>query len=205
MPSTLSRLLPTALVGLLVVSAGLNAGPGAGGGNWHTALLMPDGTVWTAGNNFNGEIGDGTNEPRLTRTQVLSGATSLAVGGNHSVTVVGGQLFGWGHGTYGQLCDPAATHRPVPTASPALANVASVAAGGGFTLARDSTGGVKGCGYNGSYGLGDGSSQVQHATPVAVSGLSDAIAIAAGSNHALALRANGTVVAWGSKSIWEIG
>jgi alpha-tubulin suppressor-like RCC1 family protein len=201
----LSRLLPTALVGLLVLSSSLDAGPGAGGGNFHTALMMPDGTIWTAGWNYNGEIGDGTGTPRLTRVQVFSGATSLAVGSSHNVVASGGSLYGWGHGSSGQLCDPAAASRSVPTISPALTNVASVAAGSGFTLARDSTGGVKVCGYNGLYGLGDGSASVQRATPVAVSGLTDAIAIAAGADHALAIRANGTVVAWGNNQYGKLG
>ncbi len=168
---------------------------------------MPDGTIWTSGRNYNGEIGDGipTTSTRLTRVQVFSGATSLGVGHSHTVVASGGSLYGWGHGSSGQLCDPSAATRAVPTVSPALTDVASVAAGGWFTLARDSTGGVKVCGYNGSYGLGDGSSYVQRATPVAVTGLTDAIAIAAGADHALALRANGSVVAWGNNQFGKLG
>src|SRR3954464_3644428 len=101
----LSRLLLAALAGLVVLSVSLDAGPGAGGGNTHTALLMPDGTVWTAGVNANGEVGDGTAQPSLIRKQVLAGATSIAVGNSHNVAVVGGQLLGWGMGNFGQLGD----------------------------------------------------------------------------------------------------
>jgi alpha-tubulin suppressor-like RCC1 family protein len=169
-------LLLAALAGLALLSANLEAGPGAGGGNTHTALLIPDGTVWTAGSNANGEIGDGTGLPTLTRKQVLSGATSIAVGGSHNLAVVGGQLFGWGHGSYGQLGEGVAFSRSIPTVSPVLSDVIAVAAGNTFGLALHSDGTVHAFGYNSTDGIGDGST-AQRVTPVLVSGLSDAVKI----------------------------
>jgi alpha-tubulin suppressor-like RCC1 family protein len=198
------RSLLTLAVGFLVVSAVLDAGPGAGGGNVHTALLMPDGTVWSAGGNSNGEIGDGTTQTRLARVQVLAGASSLAVGANHSLAVVGSQVYGWGHGGFGQLGDPAAVGRSAPTVSPVLVDVVKVAAGATFSLALHSDGTVHVFGNNGSNGIGDGTT-LQRTTPVLVSGLTDAIAIAAGVDHALAVRANGSVVAWGSNQFGKLG
>jgi len=195
----------TLVVGLVFVSTTLDAGPGAGGGNVHTAVLMPDGTVWTAGGNSNWELGDGTTQTRLTRVQVFSGATAIAAGATHTVVAAGGQLFGWGAGSFGQLRDPAVANRSVPTAAPVLTDVAGVAAGGSFTLVRHGSGTVDVCGWNGPNGSGDGSASVQRSSPVAVSGLSDAIAIAAGVDHALAVRASGTVVAWGHDTFGKLG
>jgi alpha-tubulin suppressor-like RCC1 family protein len=205
MLSSLSRLLPTALVGLFLVSASLYAGPGAGGSSIHTALLMPNGTVWTAGGNSNGEIGDGTwGNHRLTRVQVLSGANSIAVGTAHNLAAVGGQLFGWGMGNYGQLGDGVGAGQVVPTVLPSLSGVTQVAAGHVFSLALHADGTVHAFGYNFSDGVGDGTTSLR-STPVLVIGLSDAVAIAAGANHALAVRANGTVVAWGDNDFGKLG
>jgi alpha-tubulin suppressor-like RCC1 family protein len=145
----------TLAVGLFGVSASLDAGPGAGGGNVHTALLRPDGTVWSAGGNSNGEIGDGTTQTRLARVQVLAGASSLAVGASHTLAVVGSQVYGWGHGTFGQLGDPAAVSRSTPTVSPVLTDVVQVAAGATFGLARHADGTVHVFGRN-LEGMGDG-------------------------------------------------
>ena len=200
----LARRLPAALACLVVLSAGVDAGPGAGGGNTHTALLMPDGTVWTAGGNLNGELGDGTSQSSLARKQVLAGATSIAVGGSHTLAVVGGQVFGWGTGNFGQLGDGTGAGRNVPTVSPLLSDVSQVAAGNVFSLALHPNGTVHAFGYNFSDGIGDGST-LQRLTPVLVSGLSDAVKIAAGVNHALAIRANGTVVAWGNNQFGKLG
>jgi alpha-tubulin suppressor-like RCC1 family protein len=165
---------------------------------------MPDGGVWTAGGNLNGEIGDGTSTARLARTQVLSGAVSVAAGANHTAAVAGGQTFVWGHNWYGQVGDSTQGVRLVPTLVPGLTDVVAVAAGGSSTFSLKSDGTVMASGWNGTNGLGDGST-AQRLAPVAVSGITDAIAIAAGLDHALALRQNGTVVAWGHNQFGKLG
>jgi hypothetical protein len=40
-----------------------DAAPGGGAPNVHSALLLPDSSVWTAGQNYNGELGGGSREP----------------------------------------------------------------------------------------------------------------------------------------------
>jgi alpha-tubulin suppressor-like RCC1 family protein len=167
---------------------------------------MPDGSIWTAGDNYKGEIGDGvvTTQPTLTRFNVLSGAAAVAVGGNHTVALVGGAAQAWGHGTLGELCDGLAQTHRTPTTVPGITGAVQVAAASSssFFLLNDGT--VRSCGSNADGILGDGTTTLR-TTPVAVVGLSDAIAIEGGLQHALALRANGTVVAWGSNSFGRLG
>jgi alpha-tubulin suppressor-like RCC1 family protein len=104
---------------------------------------------------------------------------------------------------------------------PYLSGVASIAAGGSQSIALLGDGGVVAWGENTAGQLGDGTHTgpqtcvfVSHegeagepcsATPVPVSGVSEAAAIAAGSNHNLALLRDGTVVAWGANNEGQLG
>src|SRR6266581_1983470 len=59
-------------------------------------------------------------------------------------------------------------------------------------------------GFNGFGQLGDGT-KINSNTPVAVSGLSGVVAIAAGGGHSLALKSDGTVWAWGFNPFGVLG
>jgi alpha-tubulin suppressor-like RCC1 family protein len=59
-------------------------------------------------------------------------------------------------------------------------------------------------GYNGSGQLGNGTTALSR-TPVAVSGLSNVIAIAGGGEHSLALLGNATMMGWGANREGQIG
>src|SRR5205807_221649 len=63
-------------------------------------------------------------------------------------------------------------------------------------------------GNNASGELGDGSAPTDHATPVSVAGLgpgSGVVKIAAGTGFSLALKSDGTVLAWGNNASGELG
>jgi alpha-tubulin suppressor-like RCC1 family protein len=63
---------------------------------------------------------------------------------------------------------------------------------------------IKAWGFNEDGELGDGTTQ-NSTTPIAVNGLRDAVAIASGSHHSLALIGNGTVMAWGENVYGQLG
>jgi len=72
------------------------------------------------------------------------------------------------------------------------------------SCARRAGGSVVCWGYNYSGELGDGTT-TSRLTPVAVSGLSDAVELSAGGLHSCARRAGGSVVCWGRNSEGELG
>jgi uncharacterized repeat protein (TIGR01451 family) len=53
--------------------------------------------------------------------------------------------------------------------------------------------------------IGDGTSSAHHLTPAQVTGLSDAVQLAGGGYHTLALKADGTVWAWGRNGYGQLG
>ena len=59
------------------------------GGYHHSLAVRNDGTVWAWGDNYYGELGDGTTTRRLARVQVqgLAGIVDVEAGSYHSLAV----------------------------------------------------------------------------------------------------------------------
>jgi len=88
---------------------------------------------------------------------------------------------------------------------PAAAS-SQLAAGVNFSLAVDSVGNVWSWGDNSEGQLGQGNvDENPVATPVKVKGLTNVISVSAGGAHALALKADGTVWAWGNNEYDQMG
>jgi len=179
----------------------------AGGGN-HSLVLKTDGTVWSFGLNSNGQLGDTTTTTRKTPVQVagLTGVTAIAAGFAHSVALKSdGTVVAWGANSDGQLGDGSTTQRTSPTAVPGLTGVVAIATGANHTLALKSDGSVVAWGDNSHGQIGD-STNTDRTSPVAVSSLSSGVtAIGAGFYHTLAVKSDGSVVAWGENGNGQIG
>ena len=145
-------------------------------GNTHSVALQSDGTVWTWGNNANGQIGDGTNTTRLLPVQVSgfgpgSGVVAVSAGNNHNLALkLDGSVWAWGGNVVGQLGDGTTTpgFTPVPVSGFGIGSgVVAIAAGNFYSLAMKADGTVWAWGPNLSGQLGDGT-LLQKLTPVQV-------------------------------------
>jgi alpha-tubulin suppressor-like RCC1 family protein len=212
---------------------GLSAVATVAAGGDHSLALLNDGTIRAWGSNKSGELGVSSSDTcgwspytfscSYTPLTVpgLNGVVAIAAGDDHSLAVLSdGTVRAWGSNYYGQLgdgttCDPttkANCQRSTPVAVPGLGGVVAVAAGHGHSLAVLRDGTVRAWGWGGYGQLGDGTpcvsgaaSRCQRSTPVMVSGLSGATAVAGGSRHSLALLGDGTVRAWGSNDTRQLG
>ncbi|MEV8638114.1 S8 family serine peptidase, partial [Streptosporangium sp. NPDC051023] len=138
----------------------------------------------------------------------LYGLQTVAVGDDHSLmatwTPTVGEVWAWGDNAQGQLGTGNTTAKKVPVRVPGLSNVATVAAGNGYSVALKTDGTVWTWGDNSQGQLGNGTT-TDSSVPVQVAGIFNAVGVSAGPGHVLAVLADGTVRAWGDNSHRQLG
>ena len=177
--------------------------------------LDATGNAWAWGSDGSGQLGNGgtnVNESAPVAVAMPAGVsfTDVAVGGFHVLALdTQGNAWAWGSGGNGRLGDGGAASAPAPIAvsMPADTTFTAIAGGGEHTLALDADGNAWAWGRDGAGQLGDGGADADMTTPVPVSmpnGVSF-VAIAAGSQHSLALDTTGNAWAWGLDDAGQLG
>ena len=180
--------------GVMALAAGSN----------HTCAAAANGEALCWGDNWSGQLGDGTRTDRTTPVVVSgleSGVVALAAGYHTCALTNSGGVFCWGSNWHGQLGDGTFDDRYTPVPVSGLeSGVTALAAGANHTCAVAAGGGAVCWGINetGQLGVGDGTLYESN-VPVAVSGLENGVtALAAGEYHTCALVGSGGVMCWGA-------
>ena len=201
-------------------------------GAHHTLALRDDGTVWTWGSNWDGQLGtgrSGADAHHSVPVQVIGPAgqgglldvTAVAAGMHHSLAVCrDGSVWSWGQNAYGQLGNGRRVHSASPeqvlggaARGKHLAGATAVAAGAESSYALASDGTVWAWGWNAYGDLGAGITSLSRSSPVAVRTamgedaprLSEVAGIVAGVHHVLARDGTGRLWAWGHGGFGQLG
>jgi alpha-tubulin suppressor-like RCC1 family protein len=184
-------------------------------GGEHTCGLTANGEVRCWGDNYNGQLGNGSTTSSATPILVSglsSGVTALATGKFHTCALMAsGGVKCWGDNLWGQLGN--GDGRPYSDRSTPVdvynltSGVVAIAAGGYHTCAVLDTGSVKCWGYDywGQLGIDDHNDITDLSVPAQVVGLSDAVGITAGEWHTCAVTRSGGVKCWGRNEQGQIG
>lgn len=171
----------------------------------HSAVLKNNGTVWTWGENANGQLGDGTTTSRYTPVMVqgLSGIVDISCGGKTTLAVKNdGTLWAWGDNSYGQVGDGIDAIVKTPVQVRDISNLAAIAGGGDHVLALTRDGKVYAWGQNDFGQIGDGTI-FNTSTPTYI--MSGASSIEAGMMDSYAIKSDGSAWAWGYNASGQLG
>jgi alpha-tubulin suppressor-like RCC1 family protein len=135
---------------------------------------------------------------------VATRISAVSGGGDHTMFIkAGGTLWAMGYNLFGQLGDGTMTHRS--SAVQVATGVASVAAGRVHTMYVETDGTLWAMGYKGNGQLGDGKdANVEfRRTPVRVT--TGVASVAAGADHTMYVKTDGTLWATGSNAQGQLG
>jgi alpha-tubulin suppressor-like RCC1 family protein len=188
-------------------------------GGHHTVAVKSDGTLWAWGNNYYGQLGDGTTIDRSEPVQVGDDTdwVSVSAGANHTLALkgvnsAGRSLYAWGSNSHGQLGDNTFTDRnaPVQIQINTVNEWVSVSARGNHTVAIKFGGTLWAWGEN-TYGqVGNGGGAVQPVPAQIIVGGQNGTpltwaTVAAGTDHTLAIATDESLWAWGRNDAGQLG
>ena len=181
----------------------------------HTCAIYGSGGLHCWGQNFSGQLGDGTTTNSAIPVVVpgLTGVTSVSAGRVHTCAIAQGVVKCWGDGSDGQLGNGTTNSSPTPVPVVGLTSVrdqaVALAVGADFSCVQmhnvvTGASTVRCWGGNSAGQVGSGSASARVFTPATVSGLTGVTHLTAGSYFACAVT-GGTVRCWGSGNDGQFG
>ncbi len=179
-------------------------------GTSFTLALKSDGSLHSWGLGSSGQLGNGAGGTVTTPTQVGSALTWSAVSAGSAFSVAlrtNGSLWVTGSNSSGQLGDGTLTSLLSFTQMGASLTWSKIQAGNSLTLATKADGTLWSWGSNlwGQLGQGFVDYTVRGNTPQQVGSAANWQSLAAGTSHALGLRADGGLWSWGGNFTGQLG
>ncbi len=201
-------------------------------GDNHSMIVKKNDTLWAVGWNNDGQLGDGTDDSKLTPVQVkekvpggeptaMTEVDQVSAGTQHTVILKkNGDVWAVGLNDHGQLGDGSTANKNIPVQvmiaeGEPMTNVDQVSAGSFHTMILKENGDLWAVGNN-EYGqLGDGTTD-QRLTPVQVkqpnpvgSGppvpMTKVASVSAGYEHTIIVKRNGTLWTVGRNNKGQLG
>lgn len=215
-PYNTTPLAVTGMSGVISIAAG----------HRHSVAVKSDNTLWSWGQNYNGQANGPGSEVSHVPWQVIgyTNATAAAEGWDHTLVLrTDGTMQASGSNRCGQIgtaLNIFVGGAPYPTSyqpgtAVKITNVTAIAAGGGIyplnewdighSLAVKNDGTAWQWGYNGVGDIFGINTRHQDYLPAQVAGITGATAVAAGEVHSLVLLNDGTVRSWGDNSHGQLG
>ena len=180
-----------------------------------SCALHQNGTISCWGNNWYGQLGDGTGgsegDMSLVPVKVtgIDDATAISTNWSHSCALhQTGGISCWGNSSDGKLGNGQSgdltDFSSVPVKVASIDDAIAVSAGSEYSCALNNDGTISCWGTNYFGQLGDGTEEPS-SVPVAVEGISDATAISTGWDHSCALHQTGGISCWGNSSGGKLG
>lgn len=182
-------------------------------GGFHTIARADQGTLWSCGRNFYGQLGVGDYIDRLILTQVYGSETdwsAISAGGWHTLALKNdGTLWAWGWDYYGQCgWDTALGDGNIPFPVGTDSDWSVIGAGDDHSLAIKTDGSIWawGCNDFGQVGLGYTTPDTTGIITATRIGTNVGwVAVTAGAAHSVGLRTDGSIWAWGDNQYGQIG
>jgi alpha-tubulin suppressor-like RCC1 family protein len=179
------------------------------GGETFSCARLADNTVQCWGQNYAGQLGDGTRTDHYTPAPVtgLTNVVQLAVSDDSACArQADGTVRCWGSGLDGQIGNGIAKDSLTPSTVINLGtDVTKVVTGYYHTCALKADGKVFCWGRNTIGQLGNASYNTVQASPLQVAGITDATDLATGHSTNCARRATGAIVCWGANDYGQLG
>jgi alpha-tubulin suppressor-like RCC1 family protein len=176
-------------------------------GYQHTCAVKTDGTVACWGSDFYGQLGSGAQPTAKNQTSNASGLSNVAQisAGRFGTcaTLKDGAVTCWGSSPIGHIAESIL----VPSL---IANVTQTVhiSYGRFTVCSLRTDSALMCwGENhfGQAGVPNAIHSLGYPFPALIPGLTGVVALSSGSNHACAIKADGTALCWGANGAGQLG
>jgi alpha-tubulin suppressor-like RCC1 family protein len=176
-------------------------------GDYHTLAIDVDGHLWAWGDNYEGELGDGTTINRTTPAFINNSTwVDVSAGLSHSLGLRNdGTLWAWGRNGTGQLGDGSYIDNPTLTQIGSGSDWTKISAGANHSAAIKSDGTLWTWGSD-EYGqLGNGGTNTAVNSPIKADSATNWQKVNASEYNTYAIKTDGTLWGCGRNHVGQVG